>query len=101
MRAVVGMRQILPCRRRAAVSARGTVAPSMKTLLIADAPVPELLQEFITRGSTSVDRRRVSDEADGADMPNADRIVFWSVGSDARLRQLASRVREGGTGRAA
>ena len=63
----------------------------MKTLLIADAPVPELLQEFITRGSTSVDRRRVDDEADGADMPDADRIVFWSVGSDARLRQLASR----------
>jgi hypothetical protein len=62
----------------------------MKTLLIADAPVPELLQEFIERGSTSVDRRRVDDEA-GLGMPDADRIVFWSAGSDAALRQLASR----------
>jgi hypothetical protein len=62
----------------------------MKTLLIADAPVPELLQEFITRGSTSVDQRGVDDQA-GAGMPDADRIVFWSAGSDTGLRQLASR----------
>jgi len=62
----------------------------MKTLLIADAPVPQLLQEFITRGSTSVDQRGVDDQAE-AGMPDADRIVFWSAGSDAGLRQLASR----------
>lgn len=63
----------------------------MKTLLISDAPVPDRLREFITRGSTQVDERRVADEASSAAMPDADRIVFWSTGGDAGLRQLASR----------
>ena len=63
----------------------------MKTLLIADSPVPELLQEFITQGSTSVDQRRVADQAGGTDLPDVDRIVFWSSGPDAGLRELASR----------
>ena len=63
----------------------------MKTLLIADAPVPDRLRQFITRGSTSVDQRRVADEASSDGMPDADRIVFWSTGADAGLRQLASR----------
>jgi hypothetical protein len=63
----------------------------MKTLLITDAPVPQPLREFITRGSTSVDERRVADQASSAVMPAADRIVFWSTGADAALRQLAAR----------
>jgi hypothetical protein len=63
----------------------------MKTLLITDAPVPERLREFITRGSTSFDQRHVADEASSAGMPDVDRIVFWSTGADAGLRQLASR----------
>ena len=63
----------------------------MKTVLITDAPVPERLRDFITRGSTSVDQRRVADEAESAVMPDADRIVFWSTGADAGLRRLASR----------
>jgi hypothetical protein len=63
----------------------------MKTLLITDAAVPDQLREFITRGSTSVDQRRVADEASSDVLPDADRIVFWSTGADAGLRQLASR----------
>lgn len=63
----------------------------MKTLLIADAPVPDQLRQFITRGSTSVDERRVADEAPSGALPDADRIVFWSTGADAGLRRLASR----------
>lgn len=64
----------------------------MKTLLITDdAPVPQLLRDFITRGSTSVDQRRVSEEAAVPGLPDADRIVFWSAAPDVRLRQLASR----------
>ena len=63
----------------------------MKTLIITDAAVPDRLRDFITRGSTSVDERRVADEASSGVLPDADRIVFWSTGADAGLRQLASR----------
>jgi hypothetical protein len=62
----------------------------MKTVLISDGAVPEQLREVIARGSTSVEERRTVDDAPAA-MPVADRIVFWSTGADAALRQAASR----------
>ena len=63
---------------------------AMKTVLIADEPVPERLREVITRGSTSIDERRPEPGAPG-ELPQADRIVFWSKGTDDRLRRLAAR----------
>jgi hypothetical protein len=63
----------------------------MKTLVITDAPIPDRLRDFITRGSTAVDERRVADEASSRGMPDADRIVFWSTGADTGMRQLAAR----------
>lgn len=61
----------------------------MKTVLIADEPVPERLREVITRGSTSIDERRTAQVTSG-ELPQADRIVFWSKGTDG-LRTLAAR----------
>jgi hypothetical protein len=65
----------------------------MKTLLISGGvtPLPDTLRDVITRGSTAVEQRRATDLAPGASMPDADRIVFWTTGSDPALRQLASR----------
>ena len=63
----------------------------MKTVLISDGAVPEQLRKVIARGSTSVEERRTLDD-DSAAMPVADRIVFWSTGADAALRQIASRL---------
>jgi hypothetical protein len=65
----------------------------MKTLVITagDTPLPADLDEVIVRGSTIVDRRRVSDFPPAAGTPDADRIVFWSVAPDASMRQLAGR----------
>jgi hypothetical protein len=65
----------------------------MKTLLISggETPLPDPLRDVITRGSTSVEQRRAADLPAGASLPDADRIVFWSTGSDPALRQLASR----------
>jgi hypothetical protein len=62
----------------------------MKTLLITDGAVPDRLREVITRGSTSLEQRRTNDDTSGG-LPDADRIVFWSTGADAALRQLAER----------
>ena len=91
MRADVGMRQILPCRRRAAVSARGTMT-EMKTVLISRRePCPKLRCRSSSRGgarpSNSVARPI---EADGADAGRRSHCLLV-VRSDARLRQLASR----------
>jgi hypothetical protein len=62
----------------------------MKTLLITDGAVPDRLREVITRGSTALEQRRTTDDA-SAGLPDADRIVFWSTGADATIRQLAAR----------
>jgi hypothetical protein len=64
----------------------------MKTLLISggETPIPEALRTVITRGSTSVEQRRAADLSTGSPMPDADRIVFWSTGSEPGLRQLVS-----------
>jgi hypothetical protein len=65
----------------------------MKTLIITagDLPIPAELDDVIARGSTSVERRRVSDIVPSAPMPDADRVVFWSSGADLVVRQLAVR----------
>jgi hypothetical protein len=60
----------------------------MKSVLISDGAVPEQLRDVIARGSTSVEERRT---LEATAMPVADRIVFWSTGADAALRQVASR----------
>ena len=67
----------------------------MKTVLISEgnAPPPAPLLDVIARGSTSVERRDAADLVHQSAMPDADRIVFWSAGSDAALRQLAMRYR--------
>ena len=64
----------------------------MKTLVISggDVPLPERLRDVITRGSTSVDERRVPEMDSSATLSGADRIVFWSHGDDA-IRTLATR----------
>jgi hypothetical protein len=62
----------------------------MKVVLLADEPVPERLREMIARGSTSLEERGLSHDMP-ADLPDADRIVFWSSGADDRLRRLAAR----------
>ena len=63
----------------------------MKTLLISGGgtPLPETLRDLITRGSTSVEQRRAAEVEAAGPMPDADRIVFWSPGSDPALTQLA------------
>jgi hypothetical protein len=65
----------------------------MRTLVITagDTPLPSDLDEVIVRGSTIVDRRRVSDFPPTAATPAADRVVFWSSAPDASMRQLAGR----------
>lgn len=67
--------------------------PRMKTLVITggDVPVPAALADLIRRGSTATEERRTSDIAPAASMPQADRVVFWSAGSDAAVRRLAAR----------
>ena len=63
----------------------------MKTLIISgESSVPEQLRDIIARGSTSVDQRVATDFASVA-IPDVDRVVFWSTGGDAELRQLAER----------
>jgi hypothetical protein len=62
----------------------------MKTLLISDGAVPDRLRQVITRGSTALEQRRTNEDTSAA-LPDADRIVFWSTGADAAIRQLAAR----------
>jgi hypothetical protein len=62
----------------------------MKTVVIADEPLPKELRDVIARGSTSIEERRSAEETSAA-MPDADRIVFWSKGADQRLEELARR----------
>jgi hypothetical protein len=67
----------------------------MKTVLISegDIPPPKPLVDVIARGSTSVERRSAADLLRQLSVPDADRIVFWSTGSDPQVRQLAVRYR--------
>jgi hypothetical protein len=63
----------------------------MKTVLVrGDAPVPPELRDLVARGSTALEERRAG-ELDGTAL-DADRIVFWSVKADDRLRALVSRL---------
>jgi hypothetical protein len=65
----------------------------MKTLVITagDTPLPPELEDVIKRGSTAVERRRAADLPAAGRAPEADRVVFWSSGSDAGIRRLAAR----------
>jgi hypothetical protein len=65
----------------------------MKTLVITagNTPLPPELEDVIRRGSTAIERRRVADVTPAGVTPDADRIVFWSPGPDAAVRQLAGR----------
>ena len=63
----------------------------MKTLLIRgnDAP-PDPLRDVITRGSTALQERRISEvNADETTLGDVDRIVFWAATDDAAVRALA------------
>ena len=64
----------------------------MKTLVITagNSSLPSELEEVIARGSTSIEHRQVADFAPAGAMPEADRVVFWSVKPDGAIRQLAS-----------
>ena len=63
----------------------------MRTVVIAGTgAMPEALRELVQRGSTSVTERGAA-ELDGAPRLDADRIVFWTAGSDPALVQLAER----------
>src|SRR5512132_3884166 len=65
----------------------------MKTLVItaSETPLPGDLDEMIRRGSTAVEHRRASDVAPAAPLPDVDRVVFWSAGSDPHLRSILDR----------
>ena len=52
--------------------------------------MPDALRDLVERGSTSLVQRGVA-ELDGAPRLDADRIVFWTAGSDPRLVELAER----------
>ena len=63
----------------------------MKTVLIrGDEPAPAALRDLITKGSTSVEERRLDDAAAAAG--DADRIVFWRAAGDATLDSLAAQL---------
>ena len=65
----------------------------MKTLVITagETPLPPELEDMIKRGSTAVERRRAGELPPAAALPDVDRVVFWSSGTDAAIRQLAVR----------
>jgi len=65
----------------------------MKTLVITagDTPLPPELEDVIRRGSTAIERRTAADLSPAGGPPEADRVVFWSSGSDAGIRHLATR----------
>jgi sarcosine oxidase gamma subunit len=65
----------------------------MKTLLISDARVPDVLREIVERGSTSLDIARPR-ELDAASISSMapDRVVFWHVSGDEQVRKLADAV---------
>ncbi|SRR6266542_5046257 len=65
----------------------------MKTLVITagDTPLPPELEDVIKRGSTAVEHRRAGELPPATALPEVDRVVFWSSGPDAAVRQLAGR----------
>ncbi len=65
----------------------------MKTLVITagETPLPPELEDVITRGSTAIERRRAGELPAAGALPDVDRVVFWSSGPDAAVRQLARR----------
>lgn len=66
---------------------------SMKTLLISDARLPDVLRDIVERGSTRVDAVRAS-EIDLATIAGMapDRVVFWHVKGDEKIQRLADTV---------
>jgi hypothetical protein len=64
---------------------------AMRTVLVVGTDsMPEPLRELVQRGSTSVAERGAA-ELEGAPRLDADRIVFWTAGSNPGLVQLAER----------
>ena len=65
----------------------------MKTLLISDARLPDVLREIVERGSTRVDALRGS-EASAAKIARLapDRVVFWHAKGDEQIRRLADAI---------
>lgn len=65
----------------------------MKTLLISDARLPDVLREIVERGSTRLDAVHAS-EMDPTRIASMapDRVVFWYVQGDERIRRLADAV---------
>jgi hypothetical protein len=65
----------------------------MRTLLISGGePLPPAtLVDLLTRGSTSLEQRRVADLTGAGSLTDADRVVFWSEGDDAAIAEVAAR----------
>jgi sarcosine oxidase gamma subunit len=65
----------------------------MKTLLISEARVPDVLREIVERGSTHLDALRAT-ETDAAAISSLapDRVVFWHVAGNETVRRLADAV---------
>jgi sarcosine oxidase gamma subunit len=65
----------------------------MKTLLISDGRVPDVLRDIVERGSTSLDTAHPR-ELDAASISSRapDRLVFWHAAGDDSVRRLADAV---------